>query len=79
MKHYCFIVKQISYMAKIKLTYQEALAEIELILSKIQESDLDIDQLEKDVKRASELIAFCKEKLRTTEGRLNKMLEEEEE
>ena len=63
-------------MAKIKLTYQEAVAEIELILSKMQESDLDIDQLEKDVKRVSELIAFCKEKLKATESNLSKMLEE---
>ena len=66
-------------MAKIKLTYQEAIAEIELILSKMQEADLDIDLLEKDVKRTAELIAYCKEKLRATEGKLNKMLEEEEE
>lgn len=66
-------------MAKIKLTYQEALAEIELILSKLQESDLDIDQLERDVKRASELVAFCKEKLRSTEGKLSKMLQGEQE
>ncbi|MDR0661152.1 MAG: exodeoxyribonuclease VII small subunit [Prevotellaceae bacterium] len=66
-------------MAKIELTYQEALAEIELILSKMQESERDIDQLEKDVKRASELIAFCKEKLKTTEDKLNKILEEESE
>ena len=65
-------------MAKSKLTYQEALAEIELILSKMQNSELDIDQLEKDVKRASELIAFCKEKLKTTEDKLSKMLEEGE-
>ena len=66
-------------MAKIKLTYQEAIAEIELILSRMQESDLDIDQLEKDVRRVSDLIAFCKEKLKTTESKLSKILEEEEE
>lgn len=65
-------------MAKIKLTYQEALVELELILSRMQESNLDIDQLEKDVKQASELIAYCKEKLKATEGKLSKMLEEEE-
>lgn len=64
-------------MAKIKLTYQEAISEIELILSKIQESDLDIDQLEKNMKRASELIVFCKEKLKAAEDSLSKMLDEE--
>ncbi len=66
-------------MAKKELSYKEALTEVEAILGKMQNGDIDIDQLEQDVKKVSQLIAFCKEKLRSTEERVNSLLEEENE
>lgn len=64
-------------MAKKNLTYQLALEELEEILHKMEANDLEIDQLSDSVKRASELISFCKTKLKKTEddveGILNKM------
>lgn len=66
-------------MAKKEKTYKEALAEVEEILEKLQSSDLDIDRMEKDVKKASELIAYCRNRLRATEEKLNAMLTEENE
>ncbi len=63
-------------MAKKKLTYLEAMQELEDILAQMEENTLEIDSLADRVKRASELIAFCKAKLRTTEQDIDKVVEE---
>ena len=47
-----------------KLTYTEAKKELEAIVAAIESGELDVDALTEKVKRASELIAFCKEKLK---------------
>jgi exodeoxyribonuclease VII small subunit len=60
-----------------KLTYDEALAEIEEIVSKIEENMYSIDELSEKVKRIATLVNFCKEKLRSTEDELTKILKEE--
>ncbi len=62
-------------MAKKKLTYLEAMQELEDILAQMEENTLEIDSLADRVKRASELIAFCKEKLKTTEKDVEKVVE----
>lgn len=49
-----------------KLTYKEALAEIEQIVANLEGDKLDIDQLSISVKRVAELIKFCKDKLKET-------------
>lgn len=64
-------------MAKKEQTYKQAIVELEGILEKMQHTAVDIDQLEKDIKRAAELIQFCKEKLRSTEERVSGLLDEE--
>jgi len=61
-------------MAKKTLTYQTAVEELENILAKMESNDLQIDQLSSQVKRASELIAFCKTKLKATEEDVEKIL-----
>ena len=50
-----------------KLNYKMAMAEIESIVSKLEDNKLDIDELGEKVKRVSQLIAFCKAKLHETE------------
>ncbi len=50
-----------------ELTYSQALSELEKIVSDIESEEVDIDILAAKIKRASFLITFCKEKLRTTE------------
>jgi len=62
-------------MKKKEISYNDAIAEIEAIVEKIGNSDLNIDELNKDVERAIELISFCKTKLHTTEENINKILE----
>ncbi len=65
-------------MAKKEITYKEAIAEIEMILGKIEEGELDVDELTVNVKRVTELLTICKEKLRKTETEVSKILKEDE-
>lgn len=58
-----------------ELTYSEALAEIEQIVSQLEGDKLDIDQLSVSVKRVAELIKFCKDKLKETSEEVEKSLQ----
>ena len=62
-----------------KLTYKAAMAEIEDIVSKLEDNQLEVDVLSEKVKRVSELIAFCKSKLHDTEEEVDKILSNIEE
>lgn len=59
-----------------KLTYTQAKNELEAIVAAIESGELDVDALTEKVKRASELIAFCKEKLTKTDEELQKILDD---
>lgn len=59
-----------------EITYTEARAEIEKIVALIESNELDVDELSTKVKRASELVVFCKQKLTETDTELQKILEE---
>ena len=65
-------------MAAKKLTYQEAVNEIDEILAKIENEELDVDELSAKVKRVSTLIKLCKEKLHKTETEVENILKEME-
>jgi len=58
------------------MTYGEALAEMEEILKKIENQELDVDDLSKTVDRVSYLLKLCKDKLRKTETEVEKILNE---
>ncbi len=60
------------------ISYKEAVAEIENILVKIENEELDVDDLTEKVKRVSSLIKLCKEKLHNTEQEVEKILKEME-
>lgn len=60
----------------IKMSYSQAKKELEEIVATIESGNLDIDALTNSVKRASELIALCKEKLTKTDSELQKILDE---
>lgn len=64
-------------MAKKTLTYGSALAELQEIMEKIENNDVDIDDLSKLVKRANELTRFCEEKLKKVEQELENTIEEQ--
>jgi len=59
-----------------KISYTEAISELESIVAEIEQGEITIDTLSEKVKRASELIRICKNKLTTTEEDVNKILGE---
>jgi exodeoxyribonuclease VII small subunit len=59
-----------------ELTYSQALKELEKIVKEIESEDVDIDILAEKIKRASQIITFCKGKLRTAEDEVKKVLTE---
>lgn len=62
-------------MKEDKKTYSKAVAELEQILKQLENTDeVNMDDISSKVKRASELIKFCKEKLHTLDEELEKML-----
>ncbi|MCB0580374.1 MAG: exodeoxyribonuclease VII small subunit [Phaeodactylibacter sp.] len=58
-----------------KLSYEEALEELQQIVVQLQEDAASVDELSEKVQRAAELIAYCREKLRTTEENLEGLFE----
>ena len=58
--------------------YSEAMAEIEDILEKIENEELDVDELAEKVKRVSTLLKFCKDKLTKTNEQVEQILKEME-
>jgi exodeoxyribonuclease VII small subunit len=50
-----------------KTNYSEALAELELIVDQIENSEISVDDLSQKVERASELITICKSILEKTD------------
>jgi exodeoxyribonuclease VII small subunit len=59
-----------------KLNYTDAFEELQEIVSDIEDGEISVDELSKKVKRASELIRICKEKLNETEDDVKKILGE---
>ncbi|SFO64972.1 Exodeoxyribonuclease VII small subunit [Algoriphagus ornithinivorans] len=58
------------------LNYQQALERLELILAQLEEGKKSVDELSELVKEATELVSFCKKKLKTTEEEIQKAFEE---
>ncbi len=58
-----------------ELNYQKAMDELQEISRAIENETIPLDDLAKKVKRASELITFCRQKLRNTEDEVNKIID----
>jgi len=63
-------------MKEKKLSYKESITEIEEILEKIESKEIDLDQLTVNIKRAVELLSACKQKLKTSEEEVYKLLKD---
>jgi exodeoxyribonuclease VII small subunit len=59
-----------------KISYTEAFNELQEIVSEMENSEISIDQLDTRIKRASELLKICKDKLFKTEKNVQEVLEE---
>ena len=58
------------------LKYTDAFEELKQIVSDIEDGEISVDELSIKVKRASELIKICKEKLTSTEEDVNQIQKE---
>ncbi len=65
-------------MSNSELTYNAAMEELESIVSKIENEEIDVDALADKVKRASQLSKLCNTKLKNTEDEVKKILAEME-
>ena len=59
-----------------KISYTEAMKELEEIVAEIEQGEITVDTLSEKVKRASELIKVCKAKLTATEEDVNTILKD---
>ena len=60
-----------------EMKYEAAFAELQEIVRKMESGQFDIDELAVQLKKAQELIKFCKDKLTKTDDEIKKMLSEE--
>lgn len=56
------------------LTYEEAYAELQEIVTALESDSISVDELGKQVKRAAELVAYCQAKLKSAEGDVTNIL-----
>ena len=64
-------------MTKHKLAYTEAVTELEGILAELENNtDIHLELISAKVKRAAELMDFCKKQLHELDEELEKMIEE---
>lgn len=58
--------------------YEEAVAELEQIVNRMENNELDIDSMSEQLKRAQQLIKLCKDKLTKTDEEIKKILADED-
>ena len=56
--------------------YEAAFAELQTIVRKMENDELDIDEMSEQLKRAQELIKCCKDKLTKTDEEIKRILAE---
>ena len=62
---------------KQELKYEAAFAELQAIVRKMENDELDIDQMSDQLRRAQQLIKLCKDNLTKTDEEIKKILAEE--
>lgn len=61
---------------ELKMNYTSAFEELQQIVRDMEDGEITVDELSVKVKRATELIKICKQKLTTTEEDVNQILKE---
>ena len=57
--------------------YEEVFAELEALVKKIEDPERDLSAIGTDVKKAMELIAWCRDYIRGNQETIEKMMEEQ--
>jgi exodeoxyribonuclease VII small subunit len=60
---------------KKEIKYSQALSELQQIVEQLQDETIDVDELSSKVKRATELIHICKQKIQNTEMEVETILD----
>lgn len=63
-------------MKENKITYETALKELNDIYQSMEDNSIGVDELTEKLKRASDLIKICRDKLKLTEEESKKILEQ---
>lgn len=58
-----------------EIKYEAAVRQLEDIVSKLENNELDIDELSTELKKAQQLVKLCKDKLTKTDEEIKKILE----
>ena len=66
-------------MSAKRVTYAEAMAEVEHILQRLRSGEISVDELSSDVARATRLIAECRKILSRTEAEVERLINPESE
>lgn len=56
------------------MKYEEAMRQLQEIVRKMENDELDIDQMAEQLKRAQELIRLCRDKLTKTDEEIRNLL-----
>jgi exodeoxyribonuclease VII small subunit len=56
------------------IKYEEAMHQLQEIVRKMENDELDIDQMSDQLKKAQELIKICRDKLTKTDEEIQKLL-----
>ena len=59
------------------ITYEQAFQELQTIVRRMENDELDIDQMTTQLKRAQQLIKLCRDKLTKTDEEIKKILADE--
>ncbi len=57
--------------------YEEVFAELEALVARIEDPERDLSAIGDDVKKAMELIAWCREYIRGSEASIEKLMKTE--
>lgn len=64
-------------MAKETIKYEEAVRQLEQIVTRLEDGELNIDELSDELKKARKLIALCKQRLTKTDEEIQKILKDQ--
>ena len=64
-------------MAKEAIKYEEAVRQLEQIVTRLEDGELNIDELSGELKKARKLIILCKQRLTKTDEEIQKILKDQ--
>lgn len=61
-----------------KMSYESAMEELQAIVQALQENAIGMDELPEKLRRAAELIHYCRERLRNAESQIQGLFQDAE-